>query len=353
MIPRKFRITSVRGIDDLTIELPENGALVMLKGDNMKGKSTSLSLIRSLISGNNKPINGQGSVVGEFIGADGDTYVVTMDTKENITGSRYFLTSKDKIKQVSPKDVVGLMKYNPMSVEEFISLGLTAEGRRKQRDFVVKAMGEDVYKSYMEVLDSEKKVYQERYDAGVVLKNTPKVEESVEELDAQIAVTLKAYQEKLEELNAIKTLGEQIRAKLDAKKTWVEKDATYREKEAELASVREKKQALLNGKLPIENVEVDDDGIYVIDPEGRRLMLDDSNVATSLGVRTVAKIIAEANKETPIVLVNRLESLNTEMRRSLSEFCREHSVWIIAEDVDETKDKVVAEIFEEHGKERG
>ena len=64
MIPRKFRITSVRGIDDLTIELPENGALVMLKGDNMKGKSTSLSLIRSLISGNNKPINGQGSVIG-------------------------------------------------------------------------------------------------------------------------------------------------------------------------------------------------------------------------------------------------------------------------------------------------
>ena len=346
MIPRKFRITSVRGIDDLTIELPIKGALVMLKGDNMKGKSTSLSLIRSLISGSNKPINGNGPVIGEFIGADGDTYVVTMDTKENITGSRYFLTSRDKIKQVSPKDVVGLMKYNPMSVEEFISLGLTAEGRRKQRDFVVKAMGDDVYREYMEVLDIEKVVYQERYDAGVVLKSTIKVEESVEELDAQIAVTLKAYQEKLEELNAIKALGEQIRAKLDAKKTWVEKDTTYREKEAELAAVRAKKQALLNGKLPIDNVEVDDDGIYVIDGE-RRLPLDDSNVATSLGVKTVAKIIAEANKETPIVLVNRLESLNTAMRRSLSEFCKEHSVWIIAEDVDETKDKVVAEIFEE------
>ena len=346
MIPRKFRITSVRGIDDLTIELPIKGALVMLKGDNMKGKSTSLSLIRSLISGSNKPINGNGSVIGEFIGADGDTYVVTMDTKENITGSRYFLTSRDKIKQVSPKDVVGLMKYNPMSVEEFISLGLTAEGRRKQRDFVVKAMGDDVYREYMEVLGIEKVVYQERYDAGVVLKSTIKVEESVEELDAQIAVTLKAYQEKLEELNEIKALGEQIRAKLDAKKTWVEKDATYREKEVELAAVRAKKQALLNGKLPIDNVEVDDDGIYVIDGE-RRLPLDDSNVATSLGVKTVAKIIAEANKETPIVLVNRLESLNTDMRRSLSEFCKEHNVWIIAEDVDETKDKVVAEIFEE------
>ena len=218
MIPRKFRITSVRGIDDLTIELPIKGALVMLKGDNMKGKSTSLSLIRSLISGSNKPINGNGSVIGEFIGADGDTYVVTMDTKENITGSRYFLTSRDKIKQVSPKDVVGLMKYNPMSVEEFISLGLTAEGRRKQRDFVVKAMGDDVYREYMEVLGIEKVVYQERYDAGVVLKSTIKVEESVEELDAQIAVTLKAYQEKLEELNEIKALGEQIRAKLDAKR---------------------------------------------------------------------------------------------------------------------------------------
>jgi len=346
MIPRKFRITSVRGIEDLTIELPERGALVMLKGDNMKGKSTSLSLIRSLISGSNKPINGKGSVVGEFIGSDGDSYVVTMDTKENITGSRYFLTNKDKIKQVSPKDVIALMKYNPMSVEEFISLGLTAEGRRKQRDFVVKTMGDDVYKGYIAILDEEKKVYQERYDAGVVLKNTIKVEESIEELDAQIAVTLKAYQEKLEELNAIKTLGEQIRGKLDAKKTWVEKDATYAEKESELLSVRAKKQALLKGKLPIDNVEVDDDGIYVLDGE-RRLPLDDSNVATSLGVKTVAKIIAEANKETPIVLVNRLESLNTEMRRSLSEFCKEHNVWIIAEDVDETKDKVVAEIFEE------
>lgn len=347
MIPRKFRITSVRGIDDLIVEIPEKGALIMLKGDNMRGKSTSLSLIRSMLSGNNKPPTGDGGIIGYFMGADGEYYEVNLDARDNISGSRYFLTHKDKIKQVSPKDVVSLFKYNPMSVEEFISLGLTAEGRRKQRDFVVKAMGDDVYKSYMDVLDSEKKVYQERYDAGVVLKNTPKVEESVEELDAQIAITLKAYQEKLEELNTIKALGEQIRAKLDAKKTWVEKDATYKEKEAELASVREKKQALLNGKLPIDNVEVDDDGIYVIDPEGRRLMLDDSNVATSLGVRTVAKIIAEANKETPIVLVNRLESLNTEMRRSLSEFCREHNVWIIAEDVDETKDKVVAEIFEE------
>lgn len=347
MIPRKFRITSVRGIDDLTIELPENGALVMLKGDNMKGKSTSLSLIRSLISGNNKPINGQGSVIGEFIGADGDVYVVTMDTKENITGSRYFLTNKDKIKQVSPKDVVGLMKYNPMSVEEFIFLGLTAEGRRKQRDFVVKAMGDDVYKSYMEVLDSEKKVYQERYDAGVVLKNTPKVEESVEELDAQIAITLKAYQEKLEELNTIKTLGEQIRAKLDAKKTWVEKDATYREKDAELVSVREKKQALLNGKLPIDNVEVDDDGIYVIDPEGRRLLLDENNVATSLGTVATARIILAANKETPIVLVNRLESLNPDMRKALNDVCLENNAFVIAEDMVVGQQRVVAEIFED------
>lgn len=346
MIPRKFRIISVRGIEDLTIELPEQGALVMLKGDNKTGKTTSLTLIESILTANNKPPIGNNPVIGEFIGADGELYVVSMDTKENIKGSRYFIMHNDKIKLIEPKDLRELLAYNPMSVEKFIAYSLTKEGRRKQRDFVIKAMRDGVYEKYIELDKIEDKLYNERYDAGVVLKNTIKVEESIEELDAQIAVTLKSYQEKLEELNAIKALGEQIRAKLDAKKTWVEKDATYAEKEAELLSVRAKKQALLKGKLPIDNVEVDDDGIYVLDGE-RRLPLDDSNVATSLGVKTVAKIIAEANKETPIVLVNRLESLNTEMRRSLSEFCKEHNVWIIAEDVDETKDKVVAEIFEE------
>lgn len=344
MRPKRIRIQNIRAIKDLSIDFPENGGLILLKGDNMTGKSTSLSLIKSILTANNKPPIGKGSVLGEFVAADGNTYTITMDTEPNITGSRYFM-GIDKFKQARIRDIASLFKYNPDTVEEFISYGLTSEGRRKQRDIVVKTLGDDTYNEYIKMLSTESMIYEERRDANAVLNSLERIDESEDEIQDSLDKKIKEYNDKLEELNQIKVEGERLRAKLTAKKTWRDKFAIAKQKEQELSSIRAKKQELLNG-IEIENIVVRDDGIYVRDGK-LEMPLDESSVATSLLIKTVCKILLLANKETPIVLLSRLESLNTDMKRALSDFAKGNHAWIIGEQVEESVQNVVAEIFEE------
>ena len=144
----------------------------------------------------------------------------------------------------------------------------------------------------------------------------------------------RAKTEKAEELAKISQSGSEFKAKRDvceelegSRKKWAEKDAM-------LTEIRAKKDKLMS------------EGLYV-KHEGRELPLDEKNVATSKLIDVVARIALMANKTTPIVLVSRMESQNTEMKRALNRFCKENDCYVIGEQVDESYDNVVAEIFEE------
>lgn len=343
MRPRRFFIKRIRAIDKLEIDIPERGSLIMLKGDNQTGKSTALSIIESMLSGNNNPPEGDDVCVGDFVGADGIEYTVMLDTRKNIKGTRYSILSNGSIKTMKPTEISDLFGYNSMTIEKFISLSDTAEGRRKQRDFVILTKGQDALNQYNDILKEEKDTYDIRRDTKVLLNSLVNPNESIEQLEEDRNRAVNKYQELLKELNEVKAKGEEISRKLDVKKKWMEYSATLDGLTRLLDSIRLKKEQFLNG-YRIENIEISEDGVY-IHSDDKRLLLDDNNVATSLGINTVAKIIALANKKTPVVLINRLESLNSSMRASLDKFCKENDVCVIAEDMDETYGKVVAEIY--------
>lgn len=370
MRPRRFLVTKVRKIDQLEIKFPEGGALILIRGNNGTGKSTSLGLIRTLLSGDNKPPIGEGNIVGEFVGADGETYTVTVDTASNVKGSRYFLGSKNGIKNVNVSDIISSFKYNPFTIEEFLAWGLTADGRKKQRNVVLDILGKR--EELEKLLKDEEKAYNERRDENVLVKsleakadpmgyeelNRLVLEKAVEyrtkeaEYNERISAIEKelerAKTEKAEELAKISQSGSEFKAKRDvceelegSRKKWAEKDAM-------LTEIRAKKDKLMSGGF--DDVIVKEEGLYV-KHEGRELPLDEKNVATSKLIDVVARIALMANKTTPIVLVSRMESQNTEMKRALNRFCKENDCYVIGEQVDESYDNVVAEIFEEHGKE--
>ena len=366
MRPRRFVISKVRKVGRLEIEFPLGGALILIRGNNGTGKSTSLGLIRTLLSGDNKPPFGEGNIVGEFEGANGETYTVTVDASSNVKGSRYYLGTKSGIANVKVADIISSLKYNPFTVEEFIGWGLTSDGRKKQRDVVIDILGKK--EEFVKLLSDENKAYNERRDEAAVMKSLeakadPRAYEELNKLvldksieykakESEYDETIKALENRLnilkeEKANALAEISQMgvdlknkrdVRAELDAsKEKWAKKDT-------ELEEIRVKKDKLMSGGF--DDVIVKEEGLYV-NHEGMELPLDEKSVATSKLVSVVARIALMANKTTPIVLVSRMESLNDSMKRSLSEFCKAHDCYIIGEQVDESFDNVIAEVYEE------
>ena len=49
--------------------------------------------------------------------------------------------SKNGIKNVNVSDIISSFKYNPFTIEEFLAWGLTADGRKKQRNVILDILG--------------------------------------------------------------------------------------------------------------------------------------------------------------------------------------------------------------------
>lgn len=139
----------------------ESGNVYIVGGGNAKGKTSFIQGIQTIIEGQN---NGkdivsfgekEGKVSGEFKlkGGDNNIYKVIFEFNEQ---------GKDKFTLINPdtsvsksnsrtNTIADVFKYNTFTVDEFLSWGLTAEGRRKQASIILEMFEKSIRDRILEI----------------------------------------------------------------------------------------------------------------------------------------------------------------------------------------------------------
>lgn len=183
----EFEIINYKKIRKMNGEL-QSGNLYFIQGGNEKGKTSFIQAILSLLEGKTK--NKQkithgakdGKVQAKFEGADGETYVIRIDMKQN--GDKFTIIKPDMTVSNKRTDLATIFGYNSFTVDDWFGWGLTAEGRKKQAEIIKSIMPESAIKELNEInIDVDTKnglLFLERQDIGRDIKRLKGALESTE-----------------------------------------------------------------------------------------------------------------------------------------------------------------------------
>lgn len=130
-----------------------------------------------------------------------------------------------------------------------------------------------------------------------------------------------------------------VESHLNAKKKWEELDR-------KVAELRDEKQGLVvKSDCPIKNIRITEDGLE-INIDDRWLPYDEQHVAMSQLIINTAKIILLVNKNLPVVLISRGESIDSERVKWLVDLAGEYDGIFLCERVDDNYDEIVCEVIE-------
>jgi len=102
---------------------------------------------------------------------------------------------------------------------------------------------------------------------------------------------------------------------------------------SEIERLRNEKNAIIfNANLGIENIAIEDDGIYYI-VAGNKYLLIEEQVSTSAAMMVCAKILILSNKETNILLLGRAESLDAKNLNKILDFATQHGFCVFVDKV--------------------
>ena len=140
----KLKIKNFKKIQFQEAEF-ENGNLYFIKGSNNKGKTTFGQAILTCLNALNKtydPIKwgeNETEIVCEFTGADGLNYIARY-SKEKDKEEKFVLMLPNGSKEHKITEIRKIIGYNQITVDEWFRLGLTAEGRRKQAEYILELL---------------------------------------------------------------------------------------------------------------------------------------------------------------------------------------------------------------------
>ena len=156
MFIKKLELLNFQVIKEFNFEF--DGNVYFITGDNELGKSTLLKAIGALLTGNRDAVlrNGENKGFAKMIvGDDGENYDVELRfTKANPRGT---LSIKQETTGMESSNISMLQKifgYQDFDAVEFSRWSETAEGRRKQVQYVKALLPDDVQKRIAEI-DSE------------------------------------------------------------------------------------------------------------------------------------------------------------------------------------------------------
>jgi len=182
--------------------------LYLVQGINNLGKTSVTSAIRDLLNVSNEvpnPItNGEvfGEVVGTLPGPDG-SYTIRMEigpkeTKWTAVGPNNRVITK-------VKDLRELLKYNSVSVNDFIHLSKSAEGRRKQVELVSTLLPDDKkieFNNLLQAVEPNKgKLFVERKNAKSLYEQA---ESNLRILPAKVDINTTELEDKIKNLESKK-----------------------------------------------------------------------------------------------------------------------------------------------------
>jgi len=131
----------------------------------------------------------------------------------------------------------------------------------------------------------------------------------------------------LRAIEAYKEHQNLLKEKLDAEQNLTNLITEFRQEKINLTS---------NAKLPIDDIAIDDDGIWIKTQDGL-LPFDINQVSTSRIMLIVAKIILMLNKNLPIVIMGRGEAFDTTKLNELSKFAEANNCLLIIDKVTDSQ----------------
>ena len=183
----EIEIVNYKKIENLKVEFGE-GNVFLVQGNNNEGKTTFVKSIMSLTEAKDntpEPVTtgkSSGSITGKFKGADGKIYVVKREFSNK--KDKFTLVSEDKTTS-KVTDIRDVFQYNAFTPEQFVGYGLTADGRRRQRDVVLGLMGEKTKDKFLSLLEEEKEKYDLRTETK---KDIDRTKDTVEVSEEDLAI---------------------------------------------------------------------------------------------------------------------------------------------------------------------
>jgi len=454
------------------------GNIYLVKAGNMQGKTSFTQAMQTLLIAKND--NSQittfgeteGKLSGEFIGADGEKYVVTFEFG-NEKDDKFLLVRPDTSTSRKVTDIRNVFQYNAFTVEEFFNWGLSEKGRKEQASVILGLLPKEArekikvidtkinertgelflkrtevnnaLKGFMSIADSivldakqekilangpaakealeklkidlakqagdpqkmarlinlKQKVVQIPKDITAAKESTTaeaeEIKKQIEALTQQIE-TLKnkgkakvsEYNElakqKTEELEAIKSeiatlkaetgtgdaaATEKLKADIargeafmqvynevhpkKAQKEDATKKAEEKKKESDTITATiekhrtERKAIFLKEKLPIDNIYVEEDGLYFMKGNDK-LPFTESNISYAEGGLIVAKILCELNKKTPIICIGKAAEYDNASKEKLGKMAEEYHAVMFFDHVTETPEELHFECYTEEEK---
>lgn len=434
---KRIKVENFKKLKDVSSNI--DGNIIYVKGGNEKGKTTFtnavISLLKAKLDVDNPVSTGEdeGSIEGVFEAPNGEKYTVKIE----------FENDKSKVKIAFPNgkisrkvtEIRDIFNYNSFSPEEFVAKSKTAEGRRWQRDQVLKLLPDEAQESFTKAMEEEKKAFDQRRELKreadayekILSKEKPseeekqaiqdydeitkdlgkneeyyqdlkerkdtrneffvmkerlesrftdkkrEVESSVNSIQEQIEFLQKKKLEKENELTNIKdkynakkqeidegiekipfveeekldqvkrfseTLRDKLRKIGEAKQrieNYQKKSSeldSYKKKiqteETKLSSAREEKERLVqNNKLPVDGLEITDDGLLI-----DSLPFNENQISTSKIMEVAISVLIEMNKKAPIIVVGRAESLDPESLEKVVEQASKNNCQIFIDKVE-------------------
>ena len=199
----KVSFSNYKLLKDLEVEFGDSN-IYFIQGQNNLGKTSFVKGLESLFTASNDnktPVSfgeKEGVIKGYLTSAKGHKIACKFEFS-NSGSDKFTLVdeTQEAIKKVT--DIRNVFKYNSFTAEEFVAWGLTADGRRKQRDIVLSILPKETQEEFTRLLAKEKELYDKRTELGKEVKMYEKLQEasSLTKEETELLAQEKAVEEQL------------------------------------------------------------------------------------------------------------------------------------------------------------
>lgn len=262
MIIKRLELSNFQVIKEFDADF--EGNVYFITGDNELGKSTLLKAIGIMLTGNRDAVLRNGEEKGfakMVVGDDGENYDVELRfTKANPRGTLSIKSQKTGMKSDNVSMLQKIFGYTDFDAVEFSRWSETAEGRRKQVEYVKALLPADVQKRIAEIDADIAKTKDERKEDNAELKTFTTIcanaEKELQPGDVKTYATPLDISDLMEEQNENARLIEKAKTVRSALQTRTEQLEAIPERIKQANADHDKAAARIADDLAFEEKEV-------------------------------------------------------------------------------------------------
>ena len=159
--------------------------IYFIQGPNKVGKTSLLTALQGAMTAKDLTekkvsVNDDGEDSGyyEFTIPAADGTMVTIRNEFTDAKNKFIAVREDGEKISAVGEIRKLFNYTPINVSEFFQMSRTADGRRRQRDIILKLLPDDLREKFNEADLQEQHYFTERTEVGRIVEHSKSYMES-------------------------------------------------------------------------------------------------------------------------------------------------------------------------------